>query len=100
MKYDFDQVIDRRGTHSVKWEAGALLVQFGLTERFDEDTIPLWVADMDFWWSISKPACSSARTSCRGVIVGRRGIKRAPRPHSVARHTAQWRTRQGSALRA
>ena len=22
MKYDFDQVIDRRGTHSVKWEVG------------------------------------------------------------------------------
>jgi cystathionine beta-lyase len=48
MKYDFDQVIDRRGTHSAKWEAGALLVQFGLTERFDEDTMPMWVADMDF----------------------------------------------------
>ncbi|HRW04824.1 MAG TPA: MalY/PatB family protein [Caldilineaceae bacterium] len=48
MIYDFDEVIDRRGTHSVKWDAGELLKQFGLTERFDEETIPLFVADMDF----------------------------------------------------
>ena len=48
MKYNFDEVIDRRGTHSVKWEAGELLKDFGLTDRFDEDTISLFVADMDF----------------------------------------------------
>ncbi len=48
MIYNFDEVIDRRGTHSVKWDAGELLKQFGLTERFDEETISLFVADMDF----------------------------------------------------
>ena len=48
MKYNFDQVVDRHGTHSMKWEAGEMLKEFGLTERFDEDTIALWVADMDF----------------------------------------------------
>ncbi len=48
MIYNFDEVIDRHGTHSLKWEAGELLKQFGLTERFDEETIPLFVADMDF----------------------------------------------------
>jgi cystathionine beta-lyase len=48
MIYNFDEVIDRRGTHSVKWDAGELLRQFGLTERFDEETISLFVADMDF----------------------------------------------------
>ena len=36
MKYDFDAVIERRGTDSAKW---------GL---YPEDVIPLWVADMDF----------------------------------------------------
>lgn len=41
-------MIDRRGSHSIKWEAGEMLKKFGITERFDEDTIPLWVADMDF----------------------------------------------------
>jgi len=48
MFYNFDEIIDRKGTHSVKWEAGQMLKKFGITERFDEDTIPLWVADMDF----------------------------------------------------
>jgi cystathionine beta-lyase len=36
MKYDFDAVIERRGTDSAKW---------GL---YPEDVIPMWVADMDF----------------------------------------------------
>ena len=41
MAYDFDKIIDRRGTGSVKYEM--------LTEMFGrEDLIPLWVADMDF----------------------------------------------------
>jgi cystathionine beta-lyase len=33
---DFDRIIDRRQTESVKWR------------RYDEDVLPLWVADMDF----------------------------------------------------
>jgi cystathionine beta-lyase len=48
MRYNFDEIIDRWGTNSIKWEAGELLLRFGLTERFDEETIALWVADMDF----------------------------------------------------
>jgi cystathionine beta-lyase len=39
--FDFDAVIDRRHTHSLKWDhCGST---FGL-----DDVIPLWVADMDF----------------------------------------------------
>ena len=39
--YDFDRVIDRRGTSSLKWDFGERLAgKPGLT--------PLWVADMDF----------------------------------------------------
>ena len=37
MKYDFDELIDRRGTGCVKWD-----------ESPNSDVIPLWVADMDF----------------------------------------------------
>lgn len=48
MKYNFDEIIPRKGTHSVKWEAGELLKEFGITERFDHETISLFVADMDF----------------------------------------------------
>ena len=35
MKYDFDTVINRRGTDSVKWDVA-------------ENELPMWVADMDF----------------------------------------------------
>jgi cystathionine beta-lyase len=39
--YDFDKVVDRSGSHAIKFEA--------LKEYFGrEDLIPLWVADMDF----------------------------------------------------
>ena len=35
MQYNFDEIVDRRDTGSVKW-------------HYSDDTIPLWVADMDF----------------------------------------------------
>ncbi|MDE6489829.1 MAG: pyridoxal phosphate-dependent aminotransferase [Muribaculaceae bacterium] len=41
MNYDFDRIIDRRGTCAVKYD--------GISSRFGCDhAIPLWVADMDF----------------------------------------------------
>ncbi len=36
MQYDFDQILERRNTDSMKWG------------KYDDDVIPLWVADMDF----------------------------------------------------
>lgn len=47
MNYNFDEMINRRGTYSLKWDGEELIKQFGLTERYDEDTIPLFTADMD-----------------------------------------------------
>ena len=47
MKYDFDEVIDRRGTYSIKWDSGEQLIRKGLAVRVDDDTIPLFTADMD-----------------------------------------------------
>lgn len=37
MKYDFDEIIPRRGTNSYKWDTPA-----------EEGVLPMWVADMDF----------------------------------------------------
>ena len=37
MKYNFDEIVTRRGTGCVKWD-----------EMPSDDVIPLWVADMDF----------------------------------------------------
>lgn len=34
--YDFDRILERRGTDSVKWS------------KYEDNVIPLWVADMDF----------------------------------------------------
>jgi cystathionine beta-lyase len=44
MKYDFDTVIGRENTNSVKWDPAVLKSRFGL----EDGVIPLWVADMDF----------------------------------------------------
>ncbi len=41
MRHDFDRVIDRRHTHSLKWDHCEH--RFGL-----DGVIPMWVADMDF----------------------------------------------------
>ena len=41
-KYNFDEIIDRKGTNSMKYEAGASV------EGLAKDHIPLWIADMDF----------------------------------------------------
>ena len=35
MKYDFDRIVNRRGTDSLKWNVG-------------DNELPMWVADMDF----------------------------------------------------
>lgn len=43
LKYDFDEVIDRSGTNSAKWDKNTLKEMFGA-----EDVLPFWVADMDF----------------------------------------------------
>ena len=40
MKYNFDEVIDRKGTHAMKVER--------LPKGADKDSLALWVADMDF----------------------------------------------------
>ena len=43
MTFDFDRLIERRGTHSGKWDGMEPL--YGVSA---EDGIPMWVADMDF----------------------------------------------------
>lgn len=37
MTYDFDTIVPRHGTNSIKWDAAG-----------DTDILPMWVADMDF----------------------------------------------------
>lgn len=37
MKYNFDEIVQRRGSNSYKWDTAS-----------EEDILPMWVADMDF----------------------------------------------------
>ena len=39
MKYNFDEIVDRRGSNAIKWS--------DLDEKNDE-ILPMWIADMDF----------------------------------------------------
>jgi cysteine-S-conjugate beta-lyase len=41
--FDFDQIVNRRGTHSTKWD---MIAQLSGIQA--PDAIPMWVADMDF----------------------------------------------------
>ena len=41
MKYDFNKIINRNTTRSLKYD-------FAKERNMPEDLLPLWVADMDF----------------------------------------------------
>ena len=55
MQYNFDEIIDRRDTGSVKW-------------HYFDDTIPLWVADMDF--NAAQPILKSIEQVAQHGILG------------------------------
>jgi len=54
--HDFDQLIDRRHTDSEKWR------------RYDEDVLPLWVADMDF--AVPEPVVHALKERLAHPIFG------------------------------
>jgi cystathionine beta-lyase len=61
VKYDFDKVIDRRNTDSVKW--GTVAALFG-----DKDVLPMWVADMDL--PIARPITEALRKRTEHEVYG------------------------------
>ncbi len=65
MRYDqgfFDQGIDRRGTHALKWTAKGVM---------QEGMVPLWVADMDFACAdpIRDALIKRAEHACYGYTI-------------------------------
>lgn len=68
MKYNFDEIVNRRGTYSVKWDGGQLIKMMGLTERYDEETIPLFTADMDL--PIPQPVIDALHKTVEHRIFG------------------------------
>lgn len=61
MKYDFDTVVDRRGTNCLKYD-------FAKERGKQEDILPLWVADMDF--QTAPPILERLEAAVRHGIFG------------------------------
>ena len=57
MKYNFDEIIPRRGTNSYKWDSAR-----------DADVLPMWVADMDF--RTAPPVVEALRKRVEHGILG------------------------------
>ena len=55
MQYNFDEIVDRRDTGSLKW-------------HYTDDTIPLWVADMDF--KAAQPILNAIEQTVQHGILG------------------------------
>ena len=68
MKYDFDEIIPRRGTHAIKWDMDS-----------DPDVLPMWVADMDF-----RTAPAVVEALKRRVEHGVFGYAQAPQSYYAA----------------
>lgn len=67
MIYDFDELIDRRSSESVKWHT------------YDEDVLPMWVADMDF--VSPQPVIQALRERLNHAVFGY--PKQMPETHQV-----------------
>lgn len=65
MIYDFDKLIDRKDSFSLKWSKAALQKFF---EKEDDDLLPLWVADMDF--ECPKPVVDAIKKEADGCVYG------------------------------
>ena len=61
MSFDFDEIIDRVGTHSSKWDT--MESKYGVSPKTG---IPMWVADMDFR---APPAVQSALAMCHAAMI-------------------------------
>ena len=76
MKYNFDEIVVRRGSNSIKWDAAG-----------QEDVLPLWVADMDF-----KAAPAIREALARRVEHGVFGYTKVPDAYYDA--IIQWFSRR------
>ena len=65
MKYNFNRLIDRRDSFSLKWSKEALQMVF---KKDDDDLLPLWVADMDF--ECPKPVVDALKKEAEGCVYG------------------------------
>jgi len=77
MKYDFDRIINRSGTNSVKWDKEFLKEHFK-----SDDVLPLWVADMDF--QCPQPVIDALKKRAAQEIYGYSWHKSPPYLNAVS----------------
>ena len=70
MVYDFDKLVDRRNSDSIKWNL------------YDEDVLPMWVADMDF--RSPEPVIRALRERVEHGVFGYPGGVMVDSPASAA----------------
>ncbi|MBP2033451.1 cystathionine beta-lyase [Clostridium algifaecis] len=61
MKYDFNKIIERKKTDSIKWN-------FNKNEFNAEDILPMWVADMDF--PCPEPVAEAIKKRAEHTVFG------------------------------
>ncbi len=83
-RYDFDEVIDRRGTNSLKWGYARHLLT---AEQWAADPLPMWVADMDF--RAAPPILEALRRQVEAGVFGYGGT-----PDSYREAAAAWQARR------
>ncbi|MBY6185213.1 PatB family C-S lyase [Marinobacter hydrocarbonoclasticus] len=77
MEWDFDRVIDRRDSDSIKWG------------RYrDRDVLPLWVADMDF--AVAAPIQQAIEARARHGVFGYAAVPQSLLDAAIAWLAARW----------
>ena len=71
MEYDFNTVIDRKNTNSLKYD-------FAVERGRPADVLPLWVADMDF--RAPEPVLKALRNAVFSGTATQSGIITRPSP--------------------
>lgn len=80
MEYDFDELIERRGTGSAKWDCSENRMRMlGRKTPFGPRTIPLFLADMDF--ACPPPVLEAMAGVARQRVLGYTSIDRVPAYH-------------------
>ena len=82
--YDFDEIIDRSRSNSMKWAQARILLT---PEQFEADPLPMWVADMDF--RVAPPIVEAVQREISLGVLGYGGT-----PDSYREAVVEWQARR------
>lgn len=82
--YDFDEIIDRSRSNSMKWAQARILLT---PEQYAADPLPMWVADMDF--RVAPPIVEALQREISLGVLGYGGT-----PDSYREAAVGWQARR------